>query len=62
MKFFDLRNYRWKLYVYPILFVVGCMLFLTSSAGWGAGFLGWHVILAGVLVFPFIYDLGKAAT
>ncbi|MEK7120820.1 MAG: hypothetical protein AAB840_01895 [Patescibacteria group bacterium] len=45
--------------VSPILFVIGIIVIFISSAGWGAGFLGWHVILAGILVAPLGYSLGK---
>lgn len=54
---------RWfrnnKVIIYVILFAVGAIIIFASSSGWGAGFLGWHVILAGIFVFPLVYDLGK---
>lgn len=51
-----------RVIIYVALFVTGGILLFISSAGWGAGFLGWHVILAGVFVFPLVYDLGKVTT
>ena len=42
------------------MFFAGCVVLFLSSAGFGAGFLGWHIILAMVLVSPFVCDLAKA--
>ena len=50
---------REKVRIYVAMFIVGCIILFASSAGWGAGFLGWHVVLAGIFVAPLIYDLGK---
>lgn len=52
-----LRNQ--KIWAYLLMFFLGFALLFISSAGWGVGFMGWHIILAGVLMFPFGYDLGK---
>lgn len=48
-----------KVIIYVVLFAIGVVIVFISSAGWGAGFLGWHVILALALVCPFVCDLAK---
>lgn len=48
-----------KIIIRTAMFFAGCVVLFLSSAGFGVGFLGWHIVLALVLVCPFVCELAK---